>query len=377
MNQSDETIKISKSQIREVYTTLKNLSDSYKNKSAAQSDSEWLADQYKTFFPSLSDKEAAQLGNATVSGVQRFDHTLQDAIASAATGKSKEQWFTEKMSQEISGMDASEAGEYIHSIDSALLSGNQHLIENAPVEVDENDVTLHMPDLAETDSSSESTSTGWNPFTVKDALIHVGQGAALVGLQTMNQTGSLQFAADAVGDMSESAQSLKDLIESGDTEQVKTLLTAALKIGADSNALPFISSAASVDTIANVASHGVEYISTLSKFSAGEITMMQALDHVGLSGVSLLYNLCSVNGIRTISTALLSQIPLIGPVLGNIVGGIISITLGKKFHEKVKETIKKVETKVRTVVNNAWNTIKSIGRTIKNKVKNFCNWLFS
>ena len=48
------------------------------------------------------------------------------------------------------------------------------------------------------------------------------------------------------------------------------------------------SSAASVDTIANVTSHGVEYISTLSKFYAGEITMMQALDHVGLSGVSLL-----------------------------------------------------------------------------------------
>lgn len=377
MNHSKEKFTISKDQIRDIYGTLKDLSDSYKEKDANMSDAGWLTEQYKSFFPSLSDQEAEELGAATINGVRRFDTALKEAMEAASAGKSKEQWFSEKMAGEIKGIDINEAGECIHALDSALLSGNQHLMDQEPIQIQNEGISVSLPESQDAVRTVEDNDRQWNTFTVKETLSHLGQSAALVGLQTMNHPESLSFAADSVDDLADSSGALKELIENGDIEQVKTLLTAALKIGADSNKLPFLSKAASVDTIAGVASHGVEYISTLSKFSDGKITMMQAMEHMGLSGVSLLYNLCSVEGIRSVSTALLSQIPIVGPVLGNVVGGLISVALGTEFHEKVKQTVQKVETKVRTVVNNAWNTIKSVGQKIKNKVKNFCSWLFS
>lgn len=375
MDSVKESIKISKSQIQDVYQTLKSLSDSYVKKEPDLSDAEWLSSQYRSYFPSLSEKEAMELGNATLNGVHRFNHILNEAMESAATGKSKEQWFAEKMGQELRDIEISEAGEQIHILDSALLKGNQVMIEESPVQVLNENLLIDYPQFPESSSVSRDQ---WNTFTLKDTLLHMGQNAALAGLHTMNQSQSFHFTSEALlEDGTDSCNSLKSLIENGDIEQVKNLLTAAIKIGIDNNKLPFLSKYASVDTIASIASNGVEYASTLSRFAAGKITFMQAMEHVGLSGVSLLYNICSVNGIRSISTALLSQIPIIGPVVGNIVGGIISVTLGRQLHEKLKQTVHKIETTVRTTIQRAWNTVKSFGQKIKNKVKNFCSWLFA
>lgn len=377
MGNTDKTIKVTKEQIRDVYKTLKRLSDSYSEKETSLSDAEWLASQYKNAFPSLSEREAAELGNATVNGVKRFNATLEEAAGAASEGKSREQWFSEKMSQELEGMDTAEAGKCVQALDSALFAGNQLMAEETPVRSEGDSIAVAVPDVEALSDSSDADSGQWNAFTVKEALLHLGQGASLVGLQTMNHTEGLDFAADAVGDIAESNGSLKAMIESGNTEQVKSLLTAALKIGADSDWLPIIPKTTPVDTIANVASHGVEYISALSQFSSGKITMLQAMDHVGLSGVSLLHNLCSAEGIGNISAALLSKIPVIGPILGNVVGGIISVTVGKKYHEKIQTAVKKVETKVRSAVNNAWNAVKRTGQKIKSKVKNAVSRLFS
>lgn len=377
MKDTGNTFQITKDQIKGMCATLKQLSDSYSRKENGLSDSEWLAKQYKAAFPNLSDKEAAELGNSTINGVKRFDETLKDAMDAAAAGKNREQWFSEKMSGELAGMDLSEAGERINALDGALLLGNQQMAEGTPIQVEREVISVAMPEVHEQPIATDSASGQWNTFTVKEALSHLGQGAALMGLQTMNHTESLDFVVEAAGETSDSGDGLKTLIEDGNIAQVKTLLTAALKIGADNKMLPIIPKHASVDTIANIASHGVEYISTMSKFSAGEITMMQAMNHVGLSGLSLLSNICSAEGIRNISTALLSQIPIIGPVLGNVVGGIIAASIGNKFHEKIRSTMQKVENTVRSAVNTAWNTIKTTGQKIKEKVKNFCQWLFA
>lgn len=377
MENVKNTFQVTKNQIRSLFDSFKCLSDSYREKDSSLSDAEWLAEQYKAALPTLSDKEAEVLGNSTVNGVNRFNMTLKEAMTAAADGKNREQWFSEKMSHEIAEMDIVEAGDCVHVIDAALLTGNRQMAEGVPVQAEENAFSVAIPQMEETYSEGGAVSSQWNPFTIKETLSHIGQGAALMGLQTMNNTESLDFVADALENMGGSDEILRTLVESGDTQQLKTLLTAVLKIGVDKGVLPLIPKSASVDTIAGITSHGVEYISALAQFSSGKITMMQAMDHMGISGVSLLYNLCSAEGIRNISTALLSQIPVVGPILGNVVGGIISATIGKKYHEKMRATIQKVENTVRSAVNAAWNKIKTTGQKIKEKVKSFCNWLFA
>jgi hypothetical protein len=371
------SVKITKDQIKDMYATFKQLSDSYSEKDSSLSDAKWLSRQYKIAFPNLSENEAEELGNMTINGVKRFDVTLKEALEAASEGKNKEQWFSEKMSQEFEGMDISEVGGMVHTADSALLQGTQIMAEGEPIQIDGEVLNVDSMENAALPIVSDVNDRQWNKFTVKEALSHLGQSASFMGLQTMNNSSVLDFTADAVGDLADSNGNFKALIENGDMEQLKTLLTATIKICADNKRFSIIPESTSVDTIANIAAHGVEYISTLSKFSNGEITMIQAMDYVGLSGVSLLYNLLSEEGIRNISTALLSQIPIIGPVLGNIVGGIVSITMGKKFHEKIHTAVQKIEVTVRAAVNNAWNKIKAAGQKIKEKVKDFCQWLFA
>lgn len=371
----EKNINISKAQIRDIYTTLKNLSDSYQNKESSQSDAAWISQQYQIYFPQLTTEEATQLGENTIAAIQQFDRTLKEVMDAATSGKNKEQWFYEKMKQELNEMELSEAGIYAHALDSALLQGNQCLINHDPVQIDEEHLTIYMPDDIEV--IEESNPEDWNAFTVKDVIMHAGQNAILTGLQTVNQPDSFQFAADAIEDISDSAESLKKLIENRDTEQLKALLTTALKININNQHFPFLSTTVPIDTIANIASNGVEYISTLSMLSNGQLTMMQALEHTGLSGISLLYNLCSFQGIKTLNTVFLSQVPIVGPILGGIIGGIFSRTLEKKKHEKIKEIAHKVADKAKTVVRNTWEKVKSVGRSIGNKVRSVCSRISS
>ena len=375
MSAPTNTITFSKQQAKAFYHTLKDLATSYQEKDPDTSDRAWLTGQYQQFLPQLSEKEADSLSAATLNGIHRFDSVLKEVSDWTASGKSKEQWFAEKMGTTLEDMEISEAGDCVQALDSALFYGNYHMAENNPVVADEEKLTVQMPEPPELEEDSKESH--WNPFMVKELLTHLGQGAALTGIQTFNQSQVLDFAAESVVSDLDDASNLRDLIESGNTEQIKALLTAALKIGSTTHKLPFLSSAASVDTLAGIASHGVEYASTLSRFSAGKITLIQAMEHVGLSGVSLLYNLCSVEGIRNISTALLSQIPIVGPVLGTVVGGLISVTLGKNIHEKVRSAVKKVENTVRSAVNTAWTKVKSFGQKVKSKVKSFFQRLFA
>ena len=218
----------------------------------------------------------------------------------------------------------------------------------------------------------------WNALTLKDAFLNLGQNGALTGLQSMLQGNSFDFSADTLKDVPAIPDSsFESAIESGQTEQMKTLLTAAVKIGVNSGKLPFLPKSTPVDAIATVTSNGVEYISTLSQFSDGKITLMQAMNRVGISGISTLYNLLSGEGLGTISAALVHQIPVIGPVIANVVGALVTAAVGGRIREKIHQTIKRVENTVRIAANTVWNTIKATGQKIKNTVKNFCSWLFA
>ena len=196
MSAPTNTITFSKQQAKAFYHTLKDLATSYQEKDPDTSDRAWLTGQYQQFLPQLSEKEADSLSAATLNGIHRFDSVLKEVSDWTASGKSKEQWFAEKMGTTLEDMEISEAGDCVQALDSALFYGNYHMAENNPVVADEEKLTVQMPEPPELEEDSKESH--WNPFMVKELLTHLGQGAALTGLQTFNQSQVLDFAAASV-----------------------------------------------------------------------------------------------------------------------------------------------------------------------------------
>jgi len=364
-----------KEQIQGMFTNFKDMASSYQEKPANISDQDWLSEQYKSAFPDLSKKEADALSSATFHGVSRFQDTLQEVSAAAASGKSKEQWFAEKTGKDLQHMDLNACGETLQSVDQALLAGNNQMLANDTVQVVGDDLVISTPEQPE---EAPSDTTDWNSFTIKDTLLNIGQNAALMGLQTMGQSKTFDFTSDAIrGLATDSGQPITVFSDPDKTEQLKALLAASIKIGAGSGKLPILPKSLSADTAATMASHAVEYYSALSQFSNGKLTLMQAMDRVGMSGVSFIYNIFNGEGLTNLGRMLIAHIPVVGPVLSNVLAPVISMFVNKTLHETLQKTLHKVENTVRTAVNNAWNKVKAVGRKIKNAVKSFCSWLFA
>ena len=98
--------------------------------------------------------------------------------------------------------------------------------------------------------------------------------------------------------------------------------------------------------------------------------MSVALEHMGRTSVSMYAGL-STGGIGAgIGAAALSFIPIIGPVLGGIVGGMVGYSAGNKFGETVFEGAKKIVKKGTEIVGKAKETIKDLGLSIVQRMRN-------
>ena len=376
MNDQTKKTNVSKDSIKNLAVTLKELSSSYQMKDSSVSDEQWLSEQYRAAFSFLSEKEVAELGRMTVNGVQRFQSTLNDVMEATASGKSREQWFAEKASSQIESFTSGETANQLRVLDQALITENDSMLKDVAVEIDGDEIVVKYsdPELGINDESAGEE----NPFLLKNTLLNIGQNAVVAGLQTMNRPEITDFTTDALQEVcQEPDDGLKRLAGETGAERLKTLLTAAIKIAVETGKMPILPKVISVDTIANLASHGVEYYTTLSKFSEGKLTLMQAMDHVGLSGVAMLYNIFSSEGIKNASMALLSRIPIIGPVLGSVLGTVISVAIDRNMYVVIREALQRAQERVQSAVQSVWEKVKETGKKIKNTVKNFCSWLFA
>lgn len=365
--------KIEKGQIKNIYLTFRDLEKSYQKKSQSLSEQDWLAKKYQVYLFGLSEDEALELAKSTLEGVGRFQQIFKEISMSAASGKSKEQWFVESMEENLQGIDINEAGNQLKTLDQALIVGNNQIMNENIISIDDNSMEIKIPQM---NLKNEVEEESWNRFTVKDTLLNIAQNAALMGLQTMNDDKSFNFTSDAL-----EAVSVEELFSSNEVchgnEHIKALLAAAIKINSGAEKLSFWPETIPMDIVTSLASHGVEYYAAMSDFSLGKKTLMQTMEHVEMSAISALYSIFSAKGIKNISMALLSQIPIVGPVLGNIIGSVVSIAIDRKLHEKIKNTLYKVKQTVQAATHTVWEKIKATGRKIKDKVKSFCSWLLA
>lgn len=100
----------------------------YEKKRVDESDETWLVRHLQRELPEKSFEEVQGMSKAIIQEVARFDKNLASVNEACNNGKSKEEWFRDKMQEAAVGMSVNEYGAYLQQIDEALGQSNIDLI---------------------------------------------------------------------------------------------------------------------------------------------------------------------------------------------------------------------------------------------------------
>ena len=123
-----EDCGITESEAIEIKNVLKRFMQSYADKDSETSEKTWLAKQFKTELPHLSDAEAENMSNEVLESISEFDDNLASLDEACAKGINKEDWFSNKISEAASGMSVVDYGNYLNNIDTAISNANAQMV---------------------------------------------------------------------------------------------------------------------------------------------------------------------------------------------------------------------------------------------------------
>ena len=219
--------------------------------------------------------------------------------------------------------------------------------------------------------NGEFPSTDWNSYQPPEMAKNIAKQAGQAGIQAAFIGAGLNVAAKALkGEEIEANEVVETAVRTGADTVVKASAGGALKVAAEKNLISFLPPGTPAGTLAKIACVGVENVKILWKVAKGDLTMSEALEHMGRTSVSMYAGL-SAGGVGAgIGAAALSFIPIIGPILGGIVGGMVGYSAGNKFGETVFEGAKKIVKKGAEIVEKAKETIKDLGSSIVQRMRN-------
>lgn len=352
--------RISSKDLKNTYRLFNHFLQEYREKPENISNVEWIERCIGNSMPELTSEKIKKYANETFESVKSYNETFREINRVTSGGISKEVWFANNIVNTIEQSDNNACGNYLSSLDEAIAIGNARSL-NEPIGIEGLTPQENIGD--------------WNAITIKDVALHMGKNAVLVGLQTLTKPDEAEMFVDVLGD-EEPCIDREDILLSDQDISLKSAMTVALKAGIENKWLPFVPGNTSINTIANVSCMGVERMIALSRLASGEYTVSQVLEHMGKASITMFYNLCS-KGVGDMIRIALSTIPIVGPALCNIVGAILTVAVDKKIREVITTTAEKVKFAAETAVKTVWSTVKNTGQKIKNKVKSFCNFLFS
>ena len=102
---------------------------SYKEKDAAMTDEEWLAQLFKREIKGTTDEEAAEDAKEIAEALHQYEGNLKSVNEAAQSGKSKESWLADKMQEAAVGMSVHEYGRTLEAMDAILYNKNMEMAE--------------------------------------------------------------------------------------------------------------------------------------------------------------------------------------------------------------------------------------------------------
>lgn len=213
--------------------------------------------------------------------------------------------------------------------------------------------------------------TDWNSYQTKELALDIGKQAGQAGIHAAFLGVGIDLARKAIsGEQIGADEIVGNALATGADTGIKAAAGGALKVASEKGILSLLPPGTPGGTIAKIACVGIEDIKILLKVAKGEMTMSEAMEHMGRTSVSMYAGLGSAAVGAGIGAAALGWIPLVGTVVGGVVGGIVGYTAGSKVGETIYEGAKKV-------VGTGIKIVKDIATGVKNIVSSIADTLFS
>ena len=347
-------------EIESLAEVTKDMAGSYfKAKPQEDGLTDWLDGALKKWVP---DSLAVGMADDIVSEVDEFNRNLAELNGYCEAGKFKETWLRDKLREPMDGMNAKAQGEYLTSVQDALLSGNLAL--TMAIESERN-VTINTDDIIEGEVvSDDSSPIEWD----RQMLGMVGTGIAnqvnLAAAGLAASPAGAILALDNVegGGLTDESIADADLGSSLD-RGLKVIAAGALNICAVTGKIPILRNIAA-PVLTNVACVGVESGKALARFGQGKITATQAIDRIERAVTA-----GAVGIIRKgteLGKKVLSKIPVIGATVGTAVATVVGKVVEKKVGEYIHEGIEMIKPVARVALETAKAVVTEVVDTVKN-----------
>lgn len=212
----------------------------------------------------------------------------------------------------------------------------------------------------------------WNGYNTTELVKGIGTRAGEASIHAALLGAGVGIAYKAFqGEKIEADELLETALTTGADAGVKCAASGALTVAVRKGALKIIPPGTPVGTIAKIASVGIENVKILWKVAKGELTMSEAIEHMGRASTAMYAGMTAGAVGAGVGAAAFSWIPVVGPVLGGVVGGMAGYMAGSKFGEKVYNGAKKVFEKGKELVKRGAEKIRDGWESLKNGIKNF------
>ena len=211
--------------------------------------------------------------------------------------------------------------------------------------------------------------TDWNVYQTKELALNIGKQTGQAGIQAALIGTGIHLVEKAVnGEPVEADEVVKTAITTGADTGVKAAAGGALKVASEKGVISLLPPGTPAGTLAKIACVGVENVKILWKVVKGDLTMSEAMEHMGRTSVSMYAGLSAGAVGAGIGAAALSWIPVAGPIVGGVIGGVVGYTAGSKVGEKIFEGAKKVVKTGAKIVRSVVEGIKNVASSIVDTV---------
>ena len=217
--------------------------------------------------------------------------------------------------------------------------------------------------------------TDWNIYNTRELAMNLGKQAGAAGVQAALVTTGIDLAAKVMNrEEIEGGEVVETALKAGADTGIKAAAGGALTVASQKGILSILPPGTPAGTIAKIACVGIENVKIMWKVVKGELTVSEALEHMGRTTTSMAAGMACMGVGAGIGATALGFIPIVGPIAGGLIGGIVGYAAGSKFGEKVFNGAKKIAKKGRELVGRAVEGIKNIASGIMSGIRSLLPW---
>ena len=250
------------------------------------------------------------------------------------------------------------------SIDSSIGGTNKVQITSQPLSKEQAKALQRQVQI-----EGHITKEDWNYYETKLLSINIAKNAAITGIQASAITMGFDMARRTItGEECNLNETIELALKSGSDAGIKAATTGAIYAGVEKGIITLIPKGTPVGVVANIVCVGIENTKIITKVASSELTILQALDHMGRTTTSMVYGFGWAPKGAVIGAGVLSWIPIAGPIIGGFVGGTVGYMAGSKFGNTVYNTAKKLGNQAKQFAKRTYEGVKSKGKKIMNRL---------